>query len=522
MAKGMVSAPHRLAAQAGADVLAEGGSAIEAMIAAAAAIAVLYPHMNAIGGDGFWLIGLPKRPPIGIDASGPAARLADIGFYRDRGYDAIPPRGPHAALTVAGTVSGWQIAYDLASSLQRSLPVGELLSAAIGHARDGVAVTDNQAQVIAAKIDDLRDEPGFADAFLPGGCAPPAGTILRQEALAGTLDFLARDGLDQFYRGDVARSLAAQLEAIGSPLRLADLEDFRARLVAPLSLDHGSGRLYNMPPPSQGVASLAILGLYDRLADAPAESFEHVHGLVESVKRAFLLRNAHLTDPEYMAVDAASWLAPAFLDREARAIDMARAAPWPQAGPPGDTVWLGAIDAQGCAVSFIQSVFWEFGSGVVLPETGTIWQNRGAAFSLDANINGLKPGKRPFHTLNPALAELDDGRVMVYGNMGGEGQPQSQAQVFTRHVLYGQDIATAIDAPRFLLGKTWGSETHSLKLESRFDTALIDALVKAGHEVEVLGAYEQAMGHAGAVIRRADGAVDGASDPRCDGDAIAV
>jgi gamma-glutamyltranspeptidase/glutathione hydrolase len=187
----------------------------------------------------------------------------------------------------------------------------------------------------------------------------------------------------------------------------------------------------------------------------------------------------------------------------------------------GDTVWMGAADANGLVVSYIQSIYWEFGSGCVLPRTGVLMQNRGASFSLDRKaLNRLKPGRLPAHTLNPALAVLKDGRVMAYGTMGGDGQPQTQAAVFTRHVTFGHELATALDAPRWLLGRTWGSSHTNLRLESRFNGELADRLLSAGHDVEVLpDVYSDIMGHAGAVIRHGDGTLEGGHDPRADGGA---
>jgi gamma-glutamyltranspeptidase/glutathione hydrolase len=204
-------------------------------------------------------------------------------------------------------------------------------------------------------------------------------------------------------------------------------------------------------------------------------------------------------------------------------IDMARAQPWPKAAKPGDTVWLGAIDKDGLAVSMIQSIYWEFGSGLVLPKTGIVWQNRGTSFSLDpSSHNALAPGRRPFHTIQPAMARLDDGRLMVYGCMGGEGQPQTQAAIFTRHVFFGQELHEATSAPRWLLGRTWGTDNSSLRMESRFDPAVIDAMRTAGHEIDLVGDFDEVMGHAGAIVRQPDGTILGASDPRCDGSAAGV
>ena len=191
---------------------------------------------------------------------------------------------------------------------------------------------------------------------------------------------------------------------------------------------------------------------------------------------------------------------------------------WPYNCEKGDTVWLGSVDSAGRAVSFIQSIYWEFGSGTVLEDSGIVWQNRGTSFSLDpAHHNCLQPHRRPFHTIQPALAHLADGRVMTYGTMGGEGQPQTQAMIFSRHVLHGQELQSAITAPRWLLGRTWGSEASSLRIENRFDSAIIDALRKSGHQLEVIGDFDEVMGHAGALVSHPDGLIEGAADPRSDG-----
>ena len=207
-------------------------------------------------------------------------------------------------------------------------------------------------------------------------------------------------------------------------------------------------------------------------------------------------------------------------DLSARDIDPARALTWPQPAVPGDTVWLGAVDGEGRAVSFIQSIYWEFGSGLVLPDSGVLWQNRGTSFSLsDVGPNVLAPGRKPFHTIQPAMALLADGRVMPYGAMGGEGQPQTQAMVFSRHVLHGQGLQEAVTAPRWLLGRTWGAETTSLRIENRFDPAVIAALRGAGHELEEIGPFDEVMGHAGALVHHPDGLIEGAADPRGDGQA---
>ncbi len=514
--RGMVTAPHHLAAQAGVSVLRDSGNAVEAMVAAAATIAVVYPHMNSIGGDGFWLISRPGQAPVGIDACGRAAGLAAPAWYEKLGHAAIPSRGPLAANTVAGTVSGWKAALDHAGG---QLPLARLLQDAIWYAREGTPVTQSQVDYTGKFLAELAPQPGFAGTFLREGRPPQAQSLQRFPALAATLERLARRGLDDFYRGDLAHALAAELARVGSPLRIDDLQRHHPAVVAPLAVNLSVGTAFNLPPPTQGLASLMILAIFDRIrGEAQADTFAHVHGIVEATKQAFLVRNRHVCDPEAMNVNAAEFLLDATVAERARAVDAKRARPWPEPAARGDTVWMGAVDSHGCMVSYIQSVYWEFGSGVVLEDTGVNWQNRGASFSLDAASHlALAPGRKPFHTLNPALARLPDGREIVYGNMGGDGQPQSQAAVFSRYAMFGHDLQQAVSAPRWLLGRTWGDMSVSLKLESRFEQSLVAALRDAGHDIDVVEPYSDLVGHAGALVRHPNGVIAGAADPRSDG-----
>jgi gamma-glutamyltranspeptidase/glutathione hydrolase len=367
----------------------------------------------------------------------------------------------------------------------------------------------------------LKDAPGFAETYLADGAPPRAGSVMTNTALGGMLERLADAGLDDYYRGDVARANAAWLEKVGSPLRAEDFAAQKAKLVEPLSARLAGAVGYNMPPPTQGVSSLMILSIFERLGiapKAPVDGVDYLHGLVEATKQAFILRNEHLTDLDFMDVDPREWLSDAVLDDLAGKIDPAKALPWPYPPKPGDTIWMGAADKDGRVVSFIQSIYWEFGSGVVAPETGVLFQNRGHGFSTDpAHPNRLEPGKRPFHTLNPAMAVFDDGRVMSYGTMGGEGQPQTQSALYTRYVHYGVGLQRAVTAPRWLLGRTWGEETMTLKLESRFDEAVVEQLRARGHAIDLYGEFDNTFGHAGAIVRHASGLMEGASDPRSDG-----
>jgi gamma-glutamyltranspeptidase len=521
--RGVVAAPHTATAEAGRAILGEGGNALEAMVAMAASIAAIYPHMNHIGGDGFWLVREPNKRVRAIMAAGPAGSLAKPALYR--GHEVIPARGPLAALTVPGTIGGWMLAVEAARAVGgKGLPLHVLLYAAIGQARDGYVVTKSQARLTTNKLAELKGVPGFGETFLPGGKPPEAGTTLRQSALAFTLDHLARTGLDDFYRGDVGREIAADLEKIGSPVTREDLKHYHANIAEPLSVKLNAGTIYNTPPPTQGLASLILLALYERLRVREAESFEFAHGLVEATKRAFRVRDRIVADPVRVPQPPGQFLEPKFLDGELLKIDARKAAKWPAPPGEGDTIWMGAADSSGLAVSYIQSLYWEFGSGCVLPKTGVLMQNRGSSFSLDPKaLNALAPGRLPFHTLNPALAVLRDGRVMAYGTMGGDGQPQTQGMIFARHVLHGQSLDKAIDAPRWLLGRTWGSAVTNLRMESRFDGHLIDRLMSAGHDVDVLpDSYSDTMGHAGAVVIHPNGSLEGAHDPRADGGAAGI
>jgi oxamate amidohydrolase len=521
--RGIAVAPHGLAAQSAAAILREGGNAIEAMVAAAATIAVVYPHMNSIGGDGFWLIVPPDAPVFGIDACGRAGAMATIDFYRERGLSAIPTRGPLAANTVAGTISGWSEALCHSAALGGKLALGRLLADAIAYAQDGIPVTRSQHAATAAKRAELEPQPGFARSYLPNGDSPGTGTRFRQLQLGATLSRLAEEGLESFYRGRLAQELALALAAMGSPVTLADLQQQRAATVTPLHLLHSRGDVYNLPPPTQGLVSLMILGVLDRLGLDPraADSADYVHLVVEATKQSFMVRDRHVTDPADMTIDAQAALSERALAELAAKVDRRAAAAWGAKTAPGDTIWMGVIDGSGLAVSFIQSTYHEFGSGVVVGDTGVLWQNRGASFRLDPqHVLALRPGKKPFHTLNPAAARLRDGRTLVYGTMGGDGQPQTQAALFTRYALFGHTAQQAVTAPRWLLGRTWGKPSDSLKLEARFDAAVVDALRAKGHEVEMFTTFDESAGHAGMAVRHAGGILEGAADPRSDGAAI--
>jgi len=517
-----VAAPHSLAAEAGRDILVQGGNAIEAMVAMAATVAVVYPHMNSLGGDGFWLIREPGGRARAVEACGFAGKAATVEGYRKLG-DTIAVRGPAAALTVPGAVGGWAEALKLSATLGGRLPLKLLIERAAAHARAGVPISASEARYRPKELDGLLAAPGFQEHYYPGGEPPKAGDIRKQPRLAETLSHLAHSGLDDFYRGDIAREIAADLTRIGSPVSREDLAAYSARWREPLAMRIQGATLYNTPVPTQGIASLILLGIYERLAVTRTEGFAHAHALIEATKRAYRVRDRVGFDFDLPNEDFGRLLSPAFLQSEAERIDKRRAAPWPLPAEEGDTVWMGAIDGDGLAVSYIQSVYWEYGSGCVLPNTGLLMQNRGIAFTLDEKSpRGLKPGRRPFHTLNPPLAAYDDGRMLSYGSMGGDGQPQFQAQVFTR-IHAGAGVADAVAAPRHLWGRLWGEPSATVKIEDAYDDVTASALMRAGHEVERRGAGERDMfGHAGALLRLPRGEVAAAHDPRADGGAAGI
>lgn len=519
--RGMAVAPHSLAAQAALSVLRrDGGNAIEAMVAAASTIAIVYPHMNGIGGDGFWVISEPGKPVVAIEACGTVAAGISRDFYAKQNMDSIPMRGPMAANTMAGTVSGWQEALKISAAWGGKLPLARLLEDAIHYAEVGIPVTPSQHASTAAKLDELVSQPGFADTFLVDGKAPEAGTRFMQKKMGKTLRSLLVQGLDSFYRGDVAQMIAKDLKEVGIQITLQDLNNYYARTTVPVKLEHSLADIYNTAPPTQGMVSLIILGILDRLniGQYKEDSVEYVHLVVEATKQAFLIRDQYVCDPAYMKINPQDCLTDEFLAPYVANIRLDKAAAWGKSLGPADTIWMGVIDSEGRAVSFIQSIYHEFGSGVVLPRTGINWQNRGCSFSLDEkHLNALEPGKKPFHTLNPALARFHDGRTMVYGTMGGDGQPQTQATVFTRYAVYKNEMQKAITAPRWLLGRTWGASSESLKMESRFKPEIIEGLKALGHDVDVVGEFDEMVGHAGAIVRDPSGIFEGGADPRSNG-----
>lgn len=506
------TAPHFKATEAGMEILRRGGSAVDAMIAAAAAIAVHYPHMNSLGGDGFWLIQRKDARPVAIDAAGRAAMALDP-------EKAPSSRGAGAALTMAGTVAGWQAARDYISEFAEPLPLEILFAETRRGCEEGVEVTAS----LRAALLKLADE-GCADIcklYYPDGRMPQAGERLRNPRLGRLFARLATEGLDSFYRGSLAEEMAPALAEAGSPLRLEDFHSYRAQLQSPLDVQTSQAQLFNLDAPTQGIASLLILAVYDQLYQSHWDETQRVHHLVEATKQAFLVRDREVADPGCLGERWPELLQPAHICELAGNIRADRALPWGKTAEPGDTVWMGALDRDGALVSFIQSIYWEFGSGLVLPSLGLVWNNRGLGFSRDpASRNCLAPGKKPFHTLNPALAQFSDGARVAYGTMGGEGQPQTQAALFSRRFYEGRPLAESIADGRWLLGRTWGAPSTDLKLEEDLYRRIGGGLEALGHEISVVPEHSEMMGHAGAIHIDAAGRVECAADPRSDGLAL--
>jgi gamma-glutamyltranspeptidase/glutathione hydrolase len=515
-------------------MLQNGGSAVDAAIAANAVLCVVYPHMAGLGGDGFWLIA-ENGHVHGLNASGPAARKATLDYYRPRSKDGeIPARGPLSVLTVPGAIDGWRLAHERFGRL----PWDRLFTAAIGYAREGMAVGRSLADWLAQDEPILAGYPTSAAVFLPNKRVPRDGQRLVQGDLARSLEQIARQGARKgFYEGDIARRLCAALQPQESPLAVDDFAAFNAEWVEPISARYRGYDVYELPPNTQGFTPLQILNMiegYDVVAWGEGTA-DYYHHIVEAVKIAFADREEWLTDPRFVDIPVQRLISPAYADERRRlinperALDIAAVPPGIDCGhphkrrpPDGDTCYFCAADRDGMVVSLIQSIYHDFGSGVVAGDTGIILQNRGAFFSLDdEHPNHLEPGKRTFHTLIPALLAKDGHPYLAFGSMGGEGQPQSQAAMATRIVDFGYDVQQAIEAPRWLMGRTWGTRTRNLSLEGRIPDEVARELKRRGQPVQMVTDWNDNLGHAHAIrVNRDQGFFEGGADPRGDGAAL--
>ncbi len=511
MARNVVSASQPLAAQAGLEMLMRGGNAADAAVAAAVALTVVEPTGNGIGSDAFAILWDGKRIE-GLNASGraPAAWTPD----RFAGRMAMPLRG-WDSVTVPGAVSAW---VALAKQYGR-LPFASLCAPAIRLARDGFHVSPRIAALWAQSLPDLAGQPGFSAAYAPGGRAPRAGEVFALPDQAVTLTAIAETDGAEFYRGALAKAMVAHSAANGGALSLDDLAGHTADWVAPISTEFDDVSLHEIPPNGQGIAALIALGIlrHAGLPEGGPDAPETLHAQIEAMKLAFADVYAEVADPGAMRVTHEDMLDDAYLARRAALIDPDLAGdPGPGRPSAGGTVYLATADSDGMMVSFVQSNYKGFGSGVVVPGTGISLQNRGCGFSVvEGHPNRVGPSKRPFQTILPAFLSDRDGPAMAFGVMGGPMQPQGHLQLTLRMRRFGQSPQTAIDAPR------WRVMTgRQVAIEPGLPPETISGLKARGHHLVSDSAESDfAFGGAQAIHRIPGGYVAG-SDGRKDGCAL--
>ncbi|MBU6460477.1 MAG: gamma-glutamyltransferase [Proteobacteria bacterium] len=517
--QGMVSTAHYLASTQALDVLKEGGSAVDAAICAAATLGVVLPHMIGLGGDAFWMIyDARTRTLSALNGSGGCGGAINLGSYEGR--QSIPARGPLSAITVAGAVDSWNEAH----ARHGRLPWARLLEPAIGYASQGCPVSSDMSRWMSEDETDLRADPGAASLFLDKGQAYQPAQILKQPALASTLEALARHGARHFY-SHTAQSIATYLQSQGGLLRAEDFAHYHARWVDPISVSYRGYQVHQVPPPSQGLAGLLILNFLNGL-DLSAmgqHSPDYYHALIQAVKWAFSKRDRYLSDPLFMDVPVARLLDPALADKERTGWlqDANRTHENRQGGE--DTSFICTADGEGNVVGLVQSLYFDFGSCVADPGTGVMLQNRGHFFSLDPHHpNVLKPGKQSASTLMSAMAFKDGLPYLVYGTQGGEGQPQTQTSILTRVLDFGEDVQAAIEAPRILYGRTWGDEANRLLIEDRAGDAILDVLARMGHQPETVPWPYPRLGTAQAIRLKGPWSpcFEGGADPRGEGLAL--
>lgn len=516
---GMVVCPHTLASQAGLAMLQRGGHAVDAAIAMNAALGVVYPHMTGLGGDGLGLIYEAATGQVhGLNGSGRAGQQVTLDRFANLGLATIPQRGPQAVLTVPGSVAAWQLAHQRLGRL----PWADLMQPAIALATEGYPASASQVAWTKRNQNNFARHAPQDNPFLPNGQPPTVGQRLTNPALATTLRHLAQAGATAFYHGTIAQDIVSHLQRLGGWLTLEDLARPAADWVAPISTTYRGYRVWQMPPNTQGFTVLQMLNLLEPfdLARLGHGTADYYHLLVEITKLAVADRDRWLCDPDVVAIPLDRLMSKAYADQRRSAISLAQAQTQPAQPLGGDTTYSAAIDAEGNVVSLLQSIYFDFGSAVVPPSLGFALHNRGALFSLDPNHpNALAPGKRPFHTLIPALVQHSDGRpYLALGTMGGEGQPQTQLALLTRVLDFGFDPQTAIDLPRWLWGRTWGDQETRLTLEGRIPDEIRQALAQRGHPIQAAPDWTDRMGHAHMIRIDPDTQqLQGGSDPRSDG-----
>ncbi|MFK3707280.1 gamma-glutamyltransferase [Klebsiella sp. NPDC088457] len=521
-ARNIVSTSHPLAAQAGNRMLLEGGNAVDAAIATAATLTIVEPVSNGLGSDAFALVWADGRLH-GLNASGPAPAAWDLNYFHRRyGNDAHglvkrPERG-WDAVTVPGAVAGWEALHRRFGKL----PFSRLMHSAIEIAERGVTLAPMVARKWQAAVPLLTHQPGFADAFMPDGRAPQTGESFRFPSAARTLRLLADQGARAFYEGEVADAIVNWSQQTGGSLTLQDLQAYQPEWVTPISQRYRGYDVHEIPPNGQGIAALIALGILQQfdLASLALDGVDAQHLQIEAMKLAFADVYRYVADPGSMEITPQQMLDNSYLQQRAAQIDLTRAS-LPTAGMPrtGGTVYLTTADEQGMMVSFIQSNYMGFGSGVVVPEYGISLQNRGAGFSSNPkSANVVEPGKRPFHTIIPAFLTKEGQPQMSFGVMGGDMQPQGHVQTLVRMLDFHQQPQAACDAPRWKVNRDF-----TLDLETGFDPAVAQQLQSRGHQLKAVDDPYMDFGAGQFIWRLSDAPNHGyvaASDSRRDGQAL--
>ena len=523
---GIVATEHPLASQAGAIVLAQGGHAVDAAVAANAVMGVVCPMMCGVGGDLFAIVHEHGGGMHGVNASGWAPAGLTPQFLQSRHPGAMPQTGVHS-ITVPGAVAGWSLLLERFGRV----PLARLLEPAVALAEDGFPVAEITSEEWHNQVPILLADPEAAKTFLPAGRPLSFGAMFRNPDLAWTYRQIAENGSDAFYRGEIARRIVAGLEQRGSAMASADLSEYRAQWANPISTSYRGWEIFELPPNGAGIAALMMLNIMeacDDFAGARHNSADALHILIEAKKLAYADMQRHVADPDFSATPVAAMLNKGYARERAALIDRAKANPRTEpgsltmernamfAGEGGDTTYLAAVDRAGNMVSLIQSNFASFGSGVVAEGTGFPLQNRGALFTLErGHPNVLAPRKRPLHTIIPAVMIGRDTRI-AFGIMGGWNQSQAHAQFVSNIVDHHMNIQAALEAPRFT---KLSFEGNDVAIEARISEATRRDLAARGHEVEVQGDFCSFMG-GGQAVMRMDGVNYGASDPRKDGSAV--
>jgi gamma-glutamyltranspeptidase / glutathione hydrolase len=518
---GIVAAESPLAAQAGAQILAQGGNAVDAAVATNAAMGVVEPMMNGMGGDLFAIVYEAKTGKLyGLNASGWAPAGLSIGFLNSKGIREMPVSGIQT-VTVPGAVDGW--AKLLSRFGTKKFP--EVLAPAIYYARNGFPVPELDAAYWRDTVPLLKKDKNASATFLIDGRAPRVGEIFRNPDLAHSLQLVASGGRDAYYKGEIAKRIVASSTRLGGTLALADFAAYSSEWVEPISTTYHGWTVYEIPPNGQGIAALEMLNMMENfpLAKYGHNSANSLQVMIEAKKLAYADLLRYIADPRYSHVPVAGLLSKQYAAQRAKLIDMAKAncnvpPGKPSFSPNGDTTYLTVIDRQGNMVSLIQSNFLAFGSGVVADGTGFALQNRGGLFSLDPNSpNHLAGRKRPLHTILPGFMTNNKERIS-FGIMGGFNQAQAHAQFVSNIVDFGMNIQAAIEAPRFTKLTFDGCD---LDMEDRISSTVRDDLTRRGQQIKVDGAFSSVVGGGQAVERDiATGMNYGASDPRKDGEAI--